>query len=591
MRKIPIITTILFIFCMSTISSHEKISITADIIDVNFNVRVKCDTPRGEIVCVQIEDQWPIFELDKVGMNRWNKIIKVLNFNIGNTIRYRYCRNHMFLGADESFNKKNKMGYREVELTNFIMNVNDVVKKWRWWPVDGEVPLVDTSSYLSEVPDFLPRKSFQCGIQFPDFWWDIFSSYVEPTLDKMRIKSNANWVEYNPIPAIVQYYPEPRVEKIGNNGIPDNELIEIIQTAHMKGLKVFLDPGPWPDGVEDTSPHYHSDDWWKAWRKEWKKIMVEYAQLAEEYNVEMLGFRIIPTFGSLSQYEVPIVNSIGRSILKAIRQVYKGIICLEFDIRDPELIVYGEVDCLGHTLWNCYPWNLGNSKNPSVEEMVATLKYHLDNELLPILKRYGKNLIIPQIGVCSYDGSTLGDPYFETQIYYEPDDPKVPLDLQEQADGYEAILREITKRKWIQGTYSFNYNYWDSLDKAPSIRAKPAERDVVSKWYGWAQGKFAKIDLNKHKLLFKRKEGKIISPKHFLVRNLGIKTINYKLSCGRKWVKLKPRKGKSKGEWDLIEVSIDAKLLNKGIHTAVIKIKSPNANNSPEEVEVEVSII
>ena len=95
MRIITNIITILFFSWMSTISSFEKITDSRDTIEINFNVKAKCDTPRGEKVCVQIEGQWPVFELDEAGVNQWNKTIKVWNFDIGSTIQYRYCRNHM----------------------------------------------------------------------------------------------------------------------------------------------------------------------------------------------------------------------------------------------------------------------------------------------------------------------------------------------------------------------------------------------------------------------------------------------------------------------------------------------------------------
>jgi hypothetical protein len=146
--------------------------------------------------------------------------------------------------------------------------------------------------------------------------------------------------------------------------------------------------------------------------------------------------------------------------------------------------VYGKSDNLGFGIWDFWPYQLSDSKNPQVAEMIKKLAEGLDGHLGVLSSRWGKQIILSTISSSSYDGTVIGKPYWESQLYYYKDDIKVPIDVQEQADAYEAILQTVSGRSWIKGAFSFNYNYWDSIDKAPSIRTKPAEL-VVAKWFKW----------------------------------------------------------------------------------------------------------
>jgi len=385
------------------------------------------------------------------------------------------------------------MGWRSLTVSEKNMTIKDTVTKWRWWPIDGSIPEIDTSSFESTPPDCLPRPSFQSGVMLPDWWKHAWLPDLDPTLDKIANNSKALWVEYSPIPEIIQFYPSPIILREGNNSTPDADLVKIITESHKHGLKVFMNPFPWSINVQDSSPQKHSEAWWRAFEMQWRPIMMHYAQIAQEYGVEMFGFRMWPSIYNLSEDEAPIVDLLARNLLKDIRKVYKGKIVVQFWLYSPDMEVYGKGDYLSFLIWPHFPWHLADSKDATVDDMVAKLEDHLDNELLPARNKWGKDIIVEQVGVCSYDGANTGEPYFETQLYYYKDDPNIPVDLQEQADGYEAILHALAERSWIAGAYSFNYNYWDSIDKAPSIRSKPAEK-VVAKWFRWITNR---ADLNR----------------------------------------------------------------------------------------------
>jgi len=217
--------------------------------------------------------------------------------------------------------------------------------------------------------------------------------------------------------------------------------------------------------------------------------MLTYAKIAQDKGVEMLGFRMWPgNLSDLSKDNVTLVNTLAKNLLADIRKIYTGKIAIKYYPYAPDMDLFYKGDFLAMSLWGHYPWKLADSKDASSDKMYNELIEHLDNELLQDKNKYGKNIIFEQIATCSYDGAKMGDPDFETQSDYFKNDPNISIDLKEQANGYEAFLKAISERtEWIQGAFSFGYNYRDGYDKEPSVRSKPAEK-ILSKWYGWIKG-------------------------------------------------------------------------------------------------------
>jgi hypothetical protein len=459
--------------------------------NVKFTVTVPSNTPSDDFICIGFDWREPV-KMTKIGENKWQTAIDF--YGVGDTISYRFCRNCECGGADEYF-EDSDIGWRNLTVTGYSMSQNDIVNKWRWLP-DNINFTIDNSSYVQEKLTNLPRPSFMSGIMLPDWWKHVWIDSLDKTFDKIINNAKATWVEYAPIPEIIQFYPYPIIVREGNNSTPDEDLITIIQRAHKKGLKVFLNPFPWALNVQDTSPQYHSEQWWRVFETEWRKILLHYAKIAQEYGVELFEFRMWPSIYNISSNEKEIIDRLSENLLKDLKKIYKGKIAVEYWMYAPELKVFGEGDYLTLKIWPHFPWKLASSADSNADELLSNLRYHLDNEILPLKNKWGKNFIFEQIAACSYKGANTGVPYFENELYYFKDDKNVPIDLQEQADAYEAILHASLERDWIKGVFSFNYNYWDSVDKAPSIRSKPAEQ-VVRKWFEWASnGGIIKQEIN-----------------------------------------------------------------------------------------------
>lgn len=486
MKKITGFSVVFF-----TIIFVLKASAFAQNAAITFQAHVKCHTPEGEDICVYIENLEGVptgdpttYKMDKIGENLWEFTVSSQWFSVGQTLRYKYCRNLNSGGADESFDNNNLQGMREIKINQSNTIVHDTIIKWRWWPVDGVVPEADVSTHLSSPPSNLQDSSYIFGVMMPDFWQKNFGPYVEPTFNKIVKNTNSMWLEYSPVPEIKQFYPTPIIVKEGINGTPESDLVKIISEAHKRGLRVYLNPFPWTF-TTDNSPNYHTNDWWKAFQKEWGNIVLYYAQIAQEYQVEMLGFRMWPNIWNISEQEIPVIDSLSTRLMEQVRNVYKGKICVEFNPWSKDMQIYSQGDYLSFFVWSHWPWALSNSDQPEVSEMVSNLSANLDNNIAASVAKWGKPLILSQIACPSYVGGThTSYPEEQTDPFF-PDNPEYQIDLQVQADMYEAMLNVFTQKDWIAGSFAFIYGfYWDEIAKDYSIRAKPAEK-VVAKWFRW----------------------------------------------------------------------------------------------------------
>lgn len=481
MKKILLSIAFVFFVLTSTAFSQTR--------SITFHATIATDLPQGETVCVYMLEregmgQQVVFPLTHESGNSWATTLDFESswLSIGATYHYKYCRNYMYNGADEAVNGQDH-GYREVTIQSDNTVLQDTVSQWRWWPSDGQIPEIDTSNYVHTRPATLPDSTFQCGIELPDYWDHNFIHSMAATLQRIQLVGKANYVEYNPVPEITQFDPTPIINPEGVNGTSDADLVQIISMVNNRGLKLYLDPFPWAM-IPDPSPGSHSNAWWRAFEAQWRPILLDYAQIAQENNVDVLTFNMWPNRWTISQQEVPIVDSLSQNLLDDVKSIYTGKIAVEFTPWGPDLQIYSQGDYLKFNISAFWPYQLGNSTNPTVAEMTANLNANLDGLYQEGPVKWGKPILLSQIAASSYNGTVINQPDWQTQLYYNPNDSSVAFDFQEQADAYEAFLETLTARDWIAGVYSFNYNYWNSLDKAPSIRSKPAEQ-VVAKWYHW----------------------------------------------------------------------------------------------------------
>jgi len=80
------------------------------------------------------------------------------------------------------------------------------------------------------------------------------------------------------------------------------------------------------------------------------------------------------------------------------------------------------------------------------------------------------------------------------------------------------------------------------------------------------------------------------SSKSFSVKNSGEGTLNYTISDDASWLSVSPSSGTSQGETKSHTASVSINGLSSGTYNGVITISDPNASNSPQTINVTLSI-
>lgn len=252
----------------------------------------------------------------------------------------------------------------------------------------------------------------------------------------------------------------------------DKDLIFSIQKLHESGIKVMLKPhldiiaasdGKWRADIE-----FAGLDDWKKWFESYGEFILHYARLAQEEKVELFCIGTELSSTTLNQPDL------WRDLINKVRRVYKGRLTYaanwyeEFEgIRFWNDLDYAGIDAY-------FP--LSTSPAPTKSELKDAWKSWLENirywqELIK------KPVIFTEVGYKSSQGAA-GEPWQH--------DPAGSVDLQLQADCYEALLETFWDEPWFYGVYWWywgdNPNMGGETHRGFIPQNKPAE-EVVGKWY------------------------------------------------------------------------------------------------------------
>jgi len=74
------------------------------------------------------------------------------------------------------------------------------------------------------------------------------------------------------------------------------------------------------------------------------------------------------------------------------------------------------------------------------------------------------------------------------------------------------------------------------------------------------------------------------------IKNKGPGTLRYKLKSLEPWIKVKPKRGNSTGEWDEFSIEVDPTGLAAGIHQGIIQVISKDTVDSPVDIIITLNI-
>ncbi len=465
-----------------------------------FDVTVPSVTPPGDIIYIQFNPygwtepvpMWPF------GNNRWAyKLYSPLNM-LG-SFSYRYCRNGQCGSTDDVATAGNSAHGRGANTSLSPQDIQDTVTAWTWYENPEPSTLVGAS--ITVRP-----SNFVAGVELQSTFrpnWSYFAPQAFTNIQAI----GANEVVITPSWGFTQINPVEFLPTPGQDPLWIDTAIMVSQ-ARALGLNVAIFPTPrfptstnpmnapsadfWSAAPRDAA-------WWQSWFDHYRAFLVNYADLASQTGAQTLilgGEWLAPALpgGALpdgSPSGVPAdVEARWKAILIEVRQHYKGQILwalpyTKSNLQTP-LTFLQDTDGI-YLLWSTA---LAPLAGASKSDMVNEAGRLLDNEVSPLPSLLNKPIILA-LTYPSASGAASGclsngqGGCMNWTALNRPnaDVSTVSLDLETQANLYEALLTAINGRPWIGGLVSRGYYPPAALqDKSASIHGKPAA-DILWYWF------------------------------------------------------------------------------------------------------------
>ena len=465
-----------------------------------FELTVPSVTPPGDIIYIQFNifgwmepiPMWPL------GNQRWAyKLYGPLN--VLGSFSYRYCRNGQCGSADDAQTIGSAPSGRQALTSILGQDILDNVSTWKWYENPEPTTLVGAN--------ITPRaNSFVTGVEYQSTYRPNWSYYAPQAFANTQALG-ANFAVLTPSWTYTNISPLRFTTVPGQDPLWIDSAIMISQ-ARSLGLNVALFPTPNFPASADASTTLSTNfwlaaprdaEWWQTWFTRYRAFAVNYADLATQTGSQILilgGDWVTPALpdGTLpdgNPSNTPAdVETQWKAIIADVRSHFKGQVFWAMpytpsSIKTP-LNLLQDVDGI-YLLWSA---PLSTSQSATKLDFANEAGRLLDNEVAPLASLLNKPLILA-IAYPSASGAASGciangtGGCFDLSALTRPnaDISSIGLDLQTQADVYEAMLTALNVRSWISGFISRGYYIPAALqDKSTSIHSKPAA-DILWYWY------------------------------------------------------------------------------------------------------------
>jgi Carboxypeptidase regulatory-like domain/Glycoside Hydrolase Family 113 len=457
-----------------------------------FEVTVPRDTPTGDLIYIQFNPygwteplpMWPM------GNDRWAyKLYGPVN-TLGN-LRYRYCRDAQCGSADDLSTAGPDAEGRSLQTSLSEQDIKDTVKDWAWLKSLEPSTLVGTS-IVARADGFVAGVEFQPNYR-PN--WTYFNAQAVQSVQSLGANlllvtpswtfANASPLEIGPVPEHDPFW---------------QDAASMIGQARAANLNVGVFPiaqfAASPADFWDKAPR--DDAWWQNWFDHYRAFAVNFADLAAQTDAQALvlgGDWIGPalpggTLADGSPSGVPAdAEERWKAIIAEARQHFSGKLWwatpYAANSQGTSFDFAGAADAI-YLMWSA---PLASAPGASVSDMTARAGQLLDNEIAPLQSLLGKPLVLGLTYPSAVGGETacLSDGEggcLSSSALDQPNDPAAAnVDLQVQADIYEAMLEAVNSRSFISGLISRGYYPPATLqDKSTSIHGKPAA-DLLWYWF------------------------------------------------------------------------------------------------------------
>jgi len=257
-------------------------------------------------------------------------------------------------------------------------------------------------------------------------------------------------------------------------GQHDEKLRKYIRLARKQGFWVMLLPRiespsffrpPFPFRADIKMRHLVD---WLLFYDNYERMLLHYAKLCEEEDVQILAVGL-EYRGSIQAHPKRWVE-----MIRSVRQVYGGKLTYsanwykEFE----EVTFWKELDYIGIGSY----FEIAERASESVDSLLNRW-IPIKNDLARISAKYNKPILFTEVGYPSFADAAR-------YPWKWQGDRKRPLDLQHQADCYEAMFQTFMAQEWFAGV--FLWRFYTSTEKLGlweySPEGKPAQ-EVIKRWF------------------------------------------------------------------------------------------------------------
>jgi len=268
-----------------------------------------------------------------------------------------------------------------------------------------------------------------------------YEAYSSPECDQSLSNlaaTKANWVLLTDFwfmntTSDVEIHPRPDLYTAS-----DSSLIHAIQKGQELGMNVTLKPmvdvadGNWRGVINPSN--------WTLWFQNYQSFINHFADIAETNNVTLL---VVGTeLKSSQQYEAN-----WRAIISEVRLRFSGELtyAANWDSYSPGSWIkfWDALDYVGVDAY--FP--LTSSYNPTLSQLITAWSSRV-TQLSSVSTQTGKKILFTEIGYCSQNGTNIQPWNWEMST---------TIDLQEQADCYQAALEVFKSKTWFEGWFWWNW--------------------------------------------------------------------------------------------------------------------------------------
>jgi hypothetical protein len=443
-----------------------------------FEVNVPQNTPVGDIVSIQFNPygwteplpMWPR------GNDQWvYQLYSPLDM-LGN-FTYRYCRNDQCGVADDVQTALGRSG-RLVSTSLAPQDLQDTVTGWASFQTVAPGTLVG-------LPVTTRPEGFWAGMEFlPDHdptwqaWLPLAVQDVKSLHANMLVLA-PTWTVSRTSPFV--FSPVPGADPL----ISDN--LDTINHARVSNMFVALFPQAnlpsdsaawWQSAPRDPA-------WWDAWFNRYAAFAAYYADLASKSGSHALilgGDWVAPALpgGQINGTSSGLPSDSEtrwQAIIADVRQRFTGQVL--WAVSYPGGLQ--TLPAFARNLDGVYLLWAAPLSGGSVGDLQASAGKLLDTDIQPFQAALGKPLILAAAYPSAKGAASASLP---VQTLFQPGSSQVPVDLQAQADVYQALMIAVNARSWLGGFVSRGYYPPAALqDASASLHGKPAA-NVLWYWYG-----------------------------------------------------------------------------------------------------------